>query len=235
MAIALVAHTAAASVDTANVTTSAIDTSGATFLAAAVADYNVESPTTPSDSKSNVWTILSEVLVSNVRLRIMYVVNPSVGSGHTFSATHPLSTFPAAAFGAWSGVHVSTPFDQSNSGTATGGTTVQPGSVTPSEDNELLITAVTGISWTTEAIDSSFTVLDTVPFSGGVTFGVAWAHQIQTTATARNPTWTADAISDYCAKIATFKQAVAAVNLWLPSQYTAGVVPAILIPSGVIR
>jgi hypothetical protein len=209
MAITLVDHIGAASADTFSVTTGAINSTGANFLAAAVADLTTHPGTDPSDSKGNSWTVLTETTVSNVRLRLMYAKNATTGSGHTFTASSAEAEFPAAAFAAFANVHTVTPFDVENGGSTSGGTTVQPGSITPGTDHELVLTGV-GISGTpsTMSIDGGYTITDEVDFNGGVNFGVALAYLVQTSAAATNPTWTGTAVTSYAARIASFLEAV---------------------------
>lgn len=179
-------------------TSAAIDTTGATLLVAALSAL---SPGI-SDSKGNTWTPLSAVSPSQT-VQLFYVANPVVGTGHTFTCS---GSFVSMVVRAYNGVATTTPFDQQN-GSAASGTTVSPGSVTPSQDGELLVAAC-GILSPSAAptVDSGFTTPSNyVNNSPGVNFGVAFSEQVQTTATARNPTFTGDSGSlDGCV-IATFK------------------------------
>src|SRR5204863_2222713 len=94
----------------------------------------------------------------------------------------------------------------------------QPGSVTPSQDNEVLVTGYGGdTNATTATIDSGFTVSDTFAYVGGSNMGGSAAYLIETTAGAKNPTWSAGVNGP--AIIATFKAvAVAASTVVLPPQ-----------------
>lgn len=215
MAIALVAHTSAGSSNGGvSVTTGAIDTTGASLLLAFVGDYNSVTASTVSDSKSNTWTALTTYSGgTNPRARIFYAKNPTVGTGHTFTATAPgAATFPGVAFYAFSGADTTAPFDspqENGGGNTVSGTSFQPGSVAPSVDNELLFTGIClDGTFSAPTVDSSFTIGDSVAFSNGQTFGVFVAYQIQTTATTRNPTlsWTT-AVTNKAGAIGTFKAA----------------------------
>lgn len=66
--------------------------------------------------------------------------------------------------------------------------TVQPGSITPSEDNELV---VSGWAWTTTGVTvTSVTGMTLVnQLDAGAPPGAAGAYVIQTVASAINPTW----------------------------------------------
>ncbi len=72
-----------------------IDTTGANLLIFGVSYLDGSAPTI-SDSKSNTWTALTATLPSTSGdIRIYYAKNPTVGAGHTFSATGTGSTCAA--------------------------------------------------------------------------------------------------------------------------------------------
>jgi hypothetical protein len=209
MAIALVASEIALSATGNSVTTGAIDTTGADLLILQLESFLSATEPTVSDSKGNTWTPLTAYGTGvNTRTRIFYSVNPTVGSGHTFTATG-LSTFPSIVASAWSGADTATPFDQENGATiAASSTSAQTGSVTPSEDGELIIAAWGHDSATTgtPSVNGGFTLLEAAP-NNGQAFGIAQAYLIQTSAAAANPTlsWTGGTAGSTA--IATFKAA----------------------------
>lgn len=202
MAYGLVAHNASAGAST--FTSGAIDTSGASLLVVVVTEATAGGATL-TDSKSNTWTKLTEQSAVAPACVIYYAKNPTVGSGHTVTLTGVLF-FGVASFSAWSGAETSAPFDQEN-GTGGGSftNTAQPGSVTPSVDNELVIT---GFAWNNNQTMSSVTgctLLDQTDFSGGNNYGGGAAYVIQTTAGAVNPTWNFSGTTAGDIVIATFK------------------------------
>lgn len=206
MAIALVANTAAGSGDTNSVTTSSIDTTGATLLIVGSVSGNSVSGSI-SDSKGNTWTPLTEY-GSTGRSRLFYCVNPSVGSGHTFTNTATAGN-PSIFVLALSGTATSSPFDVENGVSAdTTGLTYQPGSVTPSQNNEVVVTLVGGRNSNPNTIDSGFTITDQVTTAARGSL----AYLVQTTASAVNPTWTASGIGSNLNHpvIASFKAPAAA-------------------------
>lgn len=210
MAIAKVASVSAGSSDGDSITTGAIDTTGATLLVVGVAYYDLGAAPTLTDSKSNSWNGLTIQDVDNGQpaLRIYYAENPTVGSGHTFTLTGS-AAFPSVAAIAYSGAATSSPADQQNGAAETGTvTSLQPGSVTPSEDNEVVVT-VLGIDdgGTSQTINGGFTIQESVDFGPGVHFGIRLADLIQTTATAANPTWSWTSVDQATAAIATFLSA----------------------------
>jgi hypothetical protein len=177
----------------------AVDTSGANFLVACVSGLDADRGI--SDSKSNTWVELTPKAGNfSDSVSFFYVANATVGSGHTFTSVGANTAIAVVAF---SGVKVASPFDQEN-GAVDGASPRSTGSVTPSEDNELII-AGSGSTGTSYFIDNGFTIDEQIDVVGGTNFGVAIANKIQTTATAVNPAWTATTAGGINAVIATFK------------------------------
>jgi len=161
-------------------TSASIDTTGATLLVVVTSTGNFS-----GDSKGNTYTKLTaRTGTFGSETSIWYAENPTVGSGHTFTVTG-VTGLVAAAF---SGAEVSSVFDQEN-GTASG-SPAQPGSITPGDDNELIITGLGGGSVGDGSADSGFSLVADVGTTGGVNFSAGMAYKVQTTAAAVNPTWT---------------------------------------------
>lgn len=177
-----------------------VDTTGANFLVAVIVGN--QSLTAPTDSKSNTWTALTEYANSGQGLyvRIFYVANPTVGTGHTFTNTSGNYSFTYVS--AWSGMATASPFDAENGQNSVNGTTIQPGSVTPSTTNELFITGFESIAAGTASIDNGFTIQDG-DLVGGAPY--AWAYKVNSTSTAQNPTWTTTGSSWIVSNMAAFK------------------------------
>lgn len=204
MAISRVATVSAGSTTANNVTTAAIDTTGATLLVVCVGHLGA---VTVSDSKGNTWTALTQ----GSRGRIYYVQNPTVGSGHTFSVTS-VGSAPAIAAAAYSNTRFTGVLDKDSKGDVTGSATAQPGSVTPDTGAELLI--LLGASETNiSSVDSGFTIRENVGYVAGQHFSVALADLIQGAPAAINPTVTFAGATDGCATIATFRPNVASQML----------------------
>lgn len=199
-------------------TTGSIDTTGADLLIVVIAEFDGGTHTAPSDSKGNTWLELTTQADRGAQSTVFYAVNPTVGSGHTFTYAEA-STYPAISAMAFSGANTSSPFDVENGATAASGTSIQPGSVTPNEDDELLVSGVCADSGndTGMGIDSSFLLELSDPYGGGNNMGGYAAYKIQTTAGAENPTWSwTGGNLESTAVIATFKAAAApaAGNPW---------------------
>lgn len=200
MAYALIANAAAESTNSITATTAAIDTTGANLIVLAV---NRAVGVTPTDSKSNTWTSLTS-RGTDPFTTIWYVFNPTVGTGHTFAVSVG-NSYPSIFVSAWSGA-VTSPFDAENGASSASASTLQPGSITPSENNELVITVVgSTVEGTTYSINGGFTITNQVDGADSLAYGGAMAYLIQTTAAAANPTWTLSGVRSCSAAIACFK------------------------------
>lgn len=208
MAIALVAHTGASSTTNNNVTTSAIDTTGATLLVFVISDGG---SATISDSKGNSWGTanIGPSGGSRAQSRIFSVKSPTVGTGHTFTASST-GAGPSIEILAFSGTDTSANVDQTNSASAVSAANLAPGSITPSVNNEVVVTGFAYDPGLSASItnDSNFTITDVNQGAGGQAWAGAAAYSIQTTAAAVNPNWSTGAGSADGATIASFKAAV---------------------------
>lgn len=217
MAFALVASTSKASVAGAAVTSNAIDTTGANLLLAIVGWFdNGSGAAVIADSKTNSWTgLTTRAVAGQLSERIFYSVPSSVGSGHTVSQTAS-GLYSGLVVFAFSGAHA-TPFDQQAGATGTA-TSLATGSLTPPEDNCLVIAGLGNENNSAGAvsINGGFTAL-TSAYSGGNSEGAGGAYLIQTTAAAANPTWTITNSAQIAVALATFKAAAAvggSANPW---------------------
>jgi hypothetical protein len=198
-----------------SLTTTSINTTGANLVVAATR-VSGGATNTLSDTNSNTWDLVEDPMPTTPFARLWNCHQPcTVGSGHQFTVTSVSFSTQVITVAAFSGAASSSSLDQhisncSNSGSAT----IQPGSITPSQANEMIYDAwawydaVNGIS--SISINSGQTMIGTIlnstPFSGIASMG--HADELQTTATARNPTWTASSSgsSEFnCAFIASFK------------------------------
>lgn len=167
---------------------SAINTTGANLLVVSTAYYGGGVIPAVSDSKTNTWTPLTEHGAGGGVLsgsRIYYCLNPTVGTGHTFTITSSGGS-PSAVIYAFSGV-----LSFQTQGGATGtGTTIASGSMTPSGNGALVISGV--CEWVNPSTDTiapaGFTVTE-VPGVNGVTMEGSAAWQVQSVAASINPTW----------------------------------------------
>jgi hypothetical protein len=174
--------------------TSAVDTTGARLIVI----HTFFHPEVPVDSYGNTYTPVAGV---SPGAKLWYCIDPTVGASHTFDTnTTDFSPICVEYFGATGTISL----DTYNSGSGTG--TAQPGSITPSVNNCVVIADIgsNATSGNTPSVDSGFTQTAALPFIGGTSYGGGIAYKIQTTAAAVNPTWTqtGDALN---AVIASFK------------------------------
>lgn len=174
-------------------TTGAIDTTGSNLLIVVQSTWIVN-PATVSDSKGNTWIPLTTFQDpgGGAQETIFYAVNPVVGAGHTFTATGIGSIFTSLVAAAFSGANTVAPFDQQTGSVnnAYNNTNALPGSITPTQANELIICGFAYGTANVMSINSSMIIIDQVNFSGGINFGIAAAFKVQTLAAAINPQWT---------------------------------------------
>lgn len=206
--IALVAH-----VQTVQATpSSAINTTGATLLVIAQGGSTaVGCCSTPTDSKSNTWTALTQQTATGPGLacNIYYAVNPTVGSGHTFtSGGGGVGLIQVMAF---SGVNTVAPFDTGKENGASVNVATSSitsgGGFTPSVNNAVIIARLTSDSGSaTTLIDGGFTITDSSPLVGGVNYSGGGAYLVQTSAAAANPSWSwsPPTTATGCSKLAAF-------------------------------
>ena len=197
-------------------TSGSLDTSGAN-LVVIFTHANNNSITSLTDSKGNTITALTEIhTAGNNYLRLWYITNPIVGSGHTVTISAPASDIYASMYiASFSGSNTSSPFDVQSVADSnnTNVTTQQPGSITPTEDNEVVISggqSGLGTGHTISSVDSGMTQTNTISGLDFFSAAGSLAYIIQTTAGAINPTWTAGTSNKMGAVIASFKSGGAA-------------------------
>lgn len=190
--------------DTNTYTSGSFDSTGCDFLEIEFSAY--DSLPTITDSKSNTWVTLNSYAVAgDVRCHGVYATNVAgkVGTGHTITVTG-VGMWQSAIITGWSGAHVTAPLDLQNGATTSSATFIDTGSVTPSQNDCLLISgwAIDGTP-TTPALDNGFTLVAYLVNAPGANMPVAVAYKIQTTAAAVNPRWTG--VTAACASAASLR------------------------------
>lgn len=189
MAIAVIGSgVSAGSPDTNSVTTpgGTYNTAGATGLIGAAVDTSGGSGIF-SDNYSNVWNPLVAETIDIIFIRLFDVVSsPVSGTGHTFTVTGT-GTFPSVAA---LGLTGSGAFDtQQNSANGANVSALSAGSVSPTQDNCIVVTAAaTRNNAGTFTIGSGFIIAQQLDNDGNH-FSLALAYKIQTAAEAENPQW----------------------------------------------
>lgn len=206
--ITIVAHTSQPNPGGSAVTTSAINTTGANVCFIATSGFSINTCTAPavSDSKGNTYTPVSSGRpgsIANADVCLYYSKGATVGSGHT--ATVASGSFSPVAFWCTAGTLTTGGADQTIYGTGLG-TTIQPGSVTPSTNNQAIFaTASTDTASISSISGSSFVVLESQALVGGASMPLFVGYVIQTTATASNPTFTGGSTGNMEATQSSFK------------------------------
>jgi len=186
MSLGVISTAIARSTNSTSVTSGSIDTTGANLIVVAVNTYSVTTPTF-TDSAGNTWTSLTSQGSGQARSQIFYCFDPTTSSTHTFSISGG-TIYPAVAVIALSGAAA---FDQENGASGSGSGSVAPGSMTPTEDDEIVVSTFSdsNVAGSVTATPSGFTTLGALNATS-LSEGIDLAYQIQTAAAARNPTWT---------------------------------------------
>ena len=187
-------------------TTSAIDTTGSSGIVGGIWWNNGVGNLVLAnftDSKSNTWTKLTEQFQPgpNISAVLYYCANPTVGTSHTFSTT---SHFVGIGVLALSGTNTSSFFDLQNGTSAGSGGNIQPGSITPSQNGEVVVSAFGSFNGTSPSMPTGYTQVAANTTSTAEAGGMG--YKIQTTAAAENPTWNSTG-SNQAVVIASFKAA----------------------------
>lgn len=227
MAWAIVRAAAAGSTTGNNATTVAADFSTVTFLLAFVAGYDGHAALTDSQGNMGYTQLTGASKLSQDNggyLSIHYMASPSVSATMTFTASSSVFYPGLSVFGLTG--NAASPFDQENGASSAAALSLSSGSLTPSENSCLVALGLAGYAIVSGyGIDGDTSGVDqgngTFLFDGGGTgswyraggYAVAGqctaysgAVQIQTTATARNPSqaWSAG-LAVCAANIASFK------------------------------
>ncbi len=177
-------------------TTTNTDCTGANLIVVAVNTYTGASTSAPTitdnqggaNTYTNVRYDRGGTSPNYTGTAIYYCYSPTVSTTMTFSTT---TTFTSLFVIAVSG-SASSPLDAQNGVAGSGGSTVQPGSITPAQNGELIVDVVQGFIASTgnPSTPTSFTLIGATPYSAGNSYAAAAYYYIQTTAAAINPTTT---------------------------------------------
>jgi len=195
-------------------TTSAINTTGANFIAISSTSFITIPNTDVSDSKSNgnptaLTSSAGSGSGSTPVQRIFYWTNPTVGSGHTFTIGTS-GSFSSVCVEAWSNMATSSVFDSGGTLTDTtagmgGGTTCDQGSsVVPTSGAKVLISGISYNTTGAPTIDSGLTVDANVLIGGASNYASGIASIRQSNGSSIRPIWTTGASAGNC-NIAVFK------------------------------
>ncbi len=184
-AAALVAHSCSSGGPN-TVGTSAMNTTGANFLVAAIG-YSFGSSPVISDNYSNTWTPLSAYGPDSGAgmTKVYYAPNATVGASQTVtvSGSSIYANVCVAAFSAAGS------FGIQEGGVSASASSYQLGSVTPAIGG-IVVAAVQPGTALSVSINSGFTIADQRPTVGGVNYGCGIAYLISASGSAVAPMWT---------------------------------------------
>ncbi len=207
-AIALIDFGSAGSANDNIATTGSISTTAGNFIGGVVSfyDFGGGDPTV-SDDSGNTYQYRTTYASTFVQTRLFFCPSATLDGTVVVTATGT-GTFPSIIAAVFSNVNAS-PYDVENGATAAAATSVQPGTATPSEDDELLICGFNG-----NLLNEDFTISGTgwaeiaqVNSDGAHHVAAALAYKVQTTAGAENPTWSWTTAQGVVSSQATFKAA----------------------------
>ena len=209
---------------TGSIVTTGVDTTGANFLLCVLATFNAPVTGNVSDSKSNSWTWRTQYGPdADFFVQVGYVVDPTVGSGHTLTNN---SGYHVLFFYSFSGMDTASSVYDTENGA---GDATNTGSITPDESGELLVTAWCGTtgSGDSSTVDGGFSIEDLVAFNNGVNPGAGVAFDnTYDSVSAVSCEWTDVGSADNALTIAAFKLAGAATLTVQDGQHTqSGDVP----------
>ena len=176
-------------------TSGTLDCTGADLILVWVGSFNAYPASAVVDSAGNNYTAGTLQTGTNACAQVWYKKNPTGSlSALTFTATIGTTSYAYYGIQAFSGGSTST-IDQQSGANGSAASSYQPGSITPTQNNALVTTAVFCYNQGgTPSISSpTMTSYGSGSVSGGVMGGNGWV--VQGTAAAINPTWTGTSFS----------------------------------------
>jgi hypothetical protein len=165
-----------------------------------------------SDSKGNTWTAGVAQYPAGAGggyggSQLWWCEKPTVGSGQTFEValSSGYISFEVIAFSG----SASSPFDVQGGAVTATGPPLATGSISPSQNGELIITGLGYFGGTLSAPPSGFTLADQADYASR---GSALAYQIQSAAAGISAAWTMAGGLDAGATIASFKAIQTAIG-----------------------
>ena len=167
-----------------------LNTTGAGLIVVFVGDYNGYMPSSITDSAGNTYSAAT-LYGSNTSARIFYKYSPVTGSSVSFISSANFSDtrgfYNVMVFAGGAGGSID--LENGTGDNGAGVDTTQPGSITPTTNNQLIIAGLFSYSGGGDPTASGVTKTHGVAHSGNIGMGGA-GYAIQSTATAINPTWT---------------------------------------------
>lgn len=186
--------------------TTAQVTTGANVIVVGVTDYVPTVISTVTDNKGNTYTrgVFNNGL-GNIRTAIYYCINPTVGTGHTFTYGGGGGSYFASIFvTAFTKLNVSS-VGASNNNT-TSGTTMSAGILTTTSADELIVSVVgSDTAVLPTSISDNFTITNSIALAAAVNFTGGFSYLSSEIIRSVNPTWTFPTTSNKSACILSIK------------------------------
>jgi len=202
MSMSAIGASTAASSNTTDVTSGTIDTTSATLLVVGVTNYSVLPATADlTDNGSggnNTWTPLTQQHETTVGIytRLFWCVPTKTGAAHSIKYSNASATYPCIYFVAFTGAAAS-PYDTESgnqSGALANNATIAPSaSITPAATDNVFVVVLGnnyGNSGSAITVDAGFSTNQVTSSSSTNSIAHEASYLIQTTATAKQPTWT---------------------------------------------
>ena len=180
--------------------TSSIDTRGSGLIVVAILRYLVG---TFTDSASNTWTLINTTTSGFATLEWYYVIAPITSASHTFTYTNASDAVPTIHAVSYTGGGIV--FDKKTFNSATA-TSIAPGSLTPANNNSLLVAAHCHNLGELSVVDEGYVERGDTQRVAGQHMGGAYADLIQGVAAAVSPTFTGTGSNPRVAGHAVFYQ-----------------------------
>jgi len=191
------------------VSSTGFNDSGATLNFIAIVDYSLVGPGTLTDNKGNTVTLDTSFTdaASGGRMRVYRVANPTFGtsvSPHIYTYTTVGTSYPSIYTVSAKGQYAPVRDRRSVKNNGSAVTTGDAGSITPSVNNELVIGVMMPTTGTNVTTPVGYTLVGRFSYPSIGNFGSLACYQVQTTATATNPSYSWTGASAYGAYIISF-------------------------------
>lgn len=185
-------------------TTDPIDTQGAGLISVCLSWFSAGSVPALSDSEGNTWTPQTNYGTGFVNANAIqyHCIDPVVDASHTFTVTGN-NSFADIFVMAWSAPG-EIEFDSATGQYDPDDNPISAGTLTPDDDNQLFITSISSTG-SAHAVNSSYSEIGDIAFSGGNRAGGCAAYKVQTVAGAENPAWTITGDNGDAVTHSTFK------------------------------
>lgn len=195
-------------------TTAAYDsqTNNAKFVVGIVTSDGGGAQPSVSDNQGNTYTyrtITSAAFPPYHRSRIFFLRNPTQGASHTWTVT---GNNCSMVVGLFDDDMDASPYDVEALATAGAVTSLQGGSVTPSQADSIIFSVIGFSQNLTPTVGSSFTKAAQANYASGVNYGSALAYKIVASTAAEDPAWSFATAEGVCVINAVFKKAAAAAT-----------------------